>query len=181
MKVRDSGSKGTGSKSMGRIIAPLLLLLLTARLAGAARPVPIESVGFRNFDPRTVSASANRASLPILREIRDPHTGVCWQLLLNAAAPAGPAQMTQAATPENSCARRPADQDAQRFAIRRGDRVVVEEHTRAADARLEAVAMGAAMVGSSLDLRLKIGGRVVRAVAIAPGRAALLPVTEVRR
>jgi flagella basal body P-ring formation protein FlgA len=36
---------------------------------------------------------------------------------------------------------------------------------------LEAVAMSPAMAGSSLNVRLSIGGKVIRAVASGPGRA----------
>jgi hypothetical protein len=54
-----------------------------------------------------------------------------------------------------------------------GDRLIVDEHTAVVDAQLEAVAMGPAAAGGSLNVRLAIGGRVVRAVATAPGRAVL--------
>jgi hypothetical protein len=35
-------------------------------------------------------------------------------------------------------------------------------------------------VGSALKVRLAIGGKVIRAVALGPGRAALQPEPEVR-
>jgi hypothetical protein len=57
--------------------------------------------------------------------------------------------------------------------IRAGDRIVVEEHTDVVDAVLEAVALGPAVEQGPLDARLRIGGRVVRVVALAPGRARL--------
>lgn len=56
--------------------------------------------------------------------------------------------------------------------IRAGDLLVIEESTTVADARLEAVALGPATAGSPLNVRLKIGGKVVRAIALSPGRAA---------
>jgi hypothetical protein len=56
--------------------------------------------------------------------------------------------------------------------IHAGDRLIVEENTRVAVARLEAIAMGPALRGSPLNVRLSIGGNVVRAVALGPGRAA---------
>ena len=59
--------------------------------------------------------------------------------------------------------------------------MVVEEHTAVVDARLEAVALGPAAIGSPFEVRLKIGGKVVRVVALAPGRAALAPQAEARR
>ena len=54
--------------------------------------------------------------------------------------------------------------------IHAGDALIVEEHTAVVDARLEAVALGPAVEGASFGARLKIGGRVVRAVAVC-GRA----------
>jgi hypothetical protein len=53
--------------------------------------------------------------------------------------------------------------------------VVVEEHGAVVEAYLEATALEPALKGLPLNLRLTIGGKVIRAVAIAPGRA------EVRR
>jgi len=64
--------------------------------------------------------------------------------------------------------------------IRAGDRLIVEEKTAVAEVRLEAVALGPAGNGFPLLVRLKIGGRVVRAVALGPGRAAFAPETEAR-
>jgi hypothetical protein len=57
--------------------------------------------------------------------------------------------------------------------LRAGDRLIVEEDTPVVAAHLEATALGLATVGGELDVRLKIGGKVVRAVALGPGRAAL--------
>ena len=62
--------------------------------------------------------------------------------------------------------------------IRAGDRVVVEEHSAQADARLEAVAMGPAMAGASLNVRFSIGGQVARVVATAAGHAELREATR---
>jgi len=124
----------------------------------------------------------------ILREIDDPHTGDRWLLLRNDQFPGGPGRLVLIA------ARRSADGAAQRMAapvaapaqaelvpvIRLGDRLTVEEHTPVVDAVLEARALTPAAAGATFDARLTIGGRVVRAVAIGPGRAALQPGTGVR-
>ena len=64
--------------------------------------------------------------------------------------------------------------------IRAGDRLIVEEHTAVVEARLEAVALGPAASGSPFQVRLTIGGKVVRAVALGPGRAAFAAETEAR-
>jgi flagella basal body P-ring formation protein FlgA len=61
-----------------------------------------------------------------------------------------------------------------------GDRLILEEHSAVVDARLEAVALGPAAVGSALRVRLVIGGRVVRARALAAGHVALQEETEGR-
>ncbi len=57
--------------------------------------------------------------------------------------------------------------------IHAGDHLIVEEHTRLLDAVLEATSLARAREGESFRVRLSIGGRVVNAVAIAPGRAML--------
>jgi len=55
--------------------------------------------------------------------------------------------------------------------IHTGDEVTVEEHSAVIDARLQAVALGSAAAGSELRVRLRIGGKVVDALALKPGRA----------
>jgi hypothetical protein len=64
--------------------------------------------------------------------------------------------------------------------IRSGDRVIVEEHTAVVDAVLEARARRPAAAGAVFEARLAIGGRVVRVVALGPGRAQLQPETGAR-
>ena len=53
--------------------------------------------------------------------------------------------------------------------IHAGDVLIVEEHTAVVEARLEAVALGPAAAGAIFRARLKIGGKVVRAVAVSAG------------
>jgi len=122
----------------------------------------------------------------IVREIDDPHSGDRWLLLRNAQVPGGPGHLVlvsahrkgfggapaQAATEKEAAGLRPV--------IRAGDRLIVEEHTPLVDAVLEARALNPAAPGSVFDARLTIGGRVVRAVALGPGRAALQPETGAR-
>ena len=131
-----------------------------------------------------VSAGANAAlgaqaiasvSERILQEIRDPHTGTRWVILRSAQNSGGPGRAVAIA---DGVAK--ADRRAAEIVIRTGDSVVVEEHTAAVDGTLEAVALGAAASGFRFDARLKIGGRIVRAVALAPGRAALAISGEVQ-
>ena len=59
--------------------------------------------------------------------------------------------------------------------IRSGDALIVAEHTAVVDARLEATSLGPAVAGAEFPARLRIGGKVVRVIALAPGRAELAP------
>jgi len=109
----------------------------------------------------------------VLREIHDPNTGAHWILLQNAQNPAGPGRIVLAgragsALGSFALAELPAP------VIHPGDRLVVEEHTAVVEAHLDGTALHAAMRGSCLEVRLKAGGKVVRAVALAAGRAALI-------
>lgn len=112
----------------------------------------------------------------VVREIDDPHTGARWLLVRNAQHPGGPGRLVLAGT------RMLADTGAGRTApaamplpvIRAGERLIVEEHTPLLDVVLEAVALQPAVVGAPLAARLQIGGKVVHAVAEAPGRARLV-------
>jgi hypothetical protein len=124
-----------------------------------------------------------------VREVDDPHTGVRWLLVRDWSHPGGPGRMVTAAEFESKEGvqlpggwrdSRLGDSVSFRPVVRAGDRLVVEEHTRVVDAYLEAVALGPASVGSALNVRLKVGDRVVRAVALGPGRAAFVPELEAR-
>ncbi len=128
------------------------------------------------------------ASAPVVvREIDDPATGQRWLLERDPAHPGGPGRLVpapgKAAVPDGnkragSLAPRPARAAVPsplKAIIRGGDRLVVEQHTAVIEARLEAVALGPARRGATFQARLKIGGKVVRAVALAPGRAELAP------
>lgn len=106
----------------------------------------------------------------ILRAITDPHTGQQWLLVANEENPAGPGRLVMA-----SCFAAHRDARITAFAIHAGDKIVVEEHGLAMDAYLEATALETAAVGSQFKVRLKIGGRVLKAVALGPGKAEVQP------
>ena len=59
--------------------------------------------------------------------------------------------------------------------IHAGDRLIVEEHTAVAEAGWRLWRWDSAAVGRPLRVRLEIGGKVLRAVALGPGRAAFWP------
>jgi hypothetical protein len=119
----------------------------------------------------------------LVREIDDPHTGDRWLLMRNDANPGGPGRftlVTAGRTPASGEPANPAPPVRLQPVIRSGDRLVVEEHTAVVDAELEARALNSAALGSVFNVRLAIGGKVVRAVALGPGRAALKPEAGVR-
>ncbi len=161
-------------------------LLMASALAVAAQPSP---------DPTPAPDRASHAGASpavsaqprgeVLKEIDDPCTGDRWLLLRYAADSARPARLILMAEPrpgrgpgaaaENPQAGRPS---SPRPVIRAGDALIVEEHTAVADVRLEATALGNAVAGAQLQARLKIGGKVVRVVAVAAGRAVFAPQIE---
>jgi hypothetical protein len=132
----------------------------------------------------------------ILREIDDLHTGDRWLLMRNDQNPGGPGRMVLV-----TADRRPIAMSAQQGAgqvgaghteaghaeeavappiIRSGDRLIIEKHTAVVDAVLEARAVTPAALGATFDVRLTIGGKVVRAVALGSGRAAFQTLTGAR-
>ena len=122
--------------------------------------------------------AANQSPGETFREIDDPSTGDRW--LLVAGHPGGPGRLVLAGRQESVQygAEKPAMQLApagERPVIQAGDTLVLEEHSAVVEARLEAVALGPAVRGAPFKARLKIGGKVVRAVAAAAGRAVLAP------
>jgi len=150
----------------------------TQQPAGSHAQVMLSSGG--------LASAETMAQGEAVREIDDPHTGDRWLLMRNDQVPGGPGRLVlvaahrSAAGSATSRAAGPAG-DAQILpVIRAGDRLILEEHTARVDAVLEARAMNPAAPGASLDVRLTIGGNVVRAVALGPGRVALQTETGTR-
>jgi hypothetical protein len=147
------------------------------------------------------TATAKSSSSEIVREIADPSTGIRWLLVRDASHPGGPGRMVPVAEfkseqsesakiesreghnlsgdPSKAMATEPVFGPLPSI-VRAGDRLIVEEHTSIVDARLEAIALGPAAAGATLNVRLKIGGKVVRALVLGPGRATLQTETEAR-
>lgn len=57
--------------------------------------------------------------------------------------------------------------------IRPGDSVLLSEDSPTTEARLEAIAIESAGPGQALTVRLKLGGHLLRAIAVAPGSVLL--------
>jgi len=141
---------------------------------------------------RGISASGTVPAHPVLlaatvpepvygetvREIDDPHTGDRWLLLCDTTHPGGPGRLVllgrqgNDARHERPGGSEPASAQAKLTpVIHAGERLIVEEDTAVVSSRLEAVALGPAAIGSAFVVRLKIGGKLLQAVALAPGRA----------
>lgn len=155
------------------------VLGICAQTPGNAVAVPITV--------RAVAAMPETALEPdgpdrlVLRQIEDPSTGELWLLLRDRIRPAGPGRLVLARQRMNTPGG-PAEplSRGERPVIHTGDALMVEEHTAVVDARLEAVALEPAAKGAHFKARLKIGGKVVRVVAVSPGRASFAPEGEVR-
>jgi hypothetical protein len=137
------------------------------------------------------SAPSGRPAIEVLKVIDDPSTGTRWLVTRDPAHPGGPGRLLSAAdvqgawrlvtAAEASGSSRSSLAPARTLpVIRIGDRLLVEEHTAVADATLEAIALSQALPGAPLDVRLKLGGKVLRVYAAGPGRALLQPPAEVK-
>jgi hypothetical protein len=169
----------SGDTASEFMLLTLLTLLANSLLADAERhEVP-------NRDPRIAATSDGTAVL--LREIDDPNSGTRWLLVRDKTNPGGPGRLELVMPGRDpgalgTLAQTPLVAQIRPIPIiRPGDKLIVEEHSATTDAYLEGVALGPAGPGSALNVRLSIGHRVVRAVALAPGRAALGAATEVGR
>lgn len=145
--------------------------IFTAGLAAAAGQYAVGSLSVAR--PTPVSN--------VVRVISDPSTGDRWLLERDPVAPGGPGRLVRlSAGQEPPLAANDRIRNEKALpprAIRAGDRIVVEEHTAVMDAELEGVALNGARTGATLRVRLKIGGRVVSAVAEGPGCAVIQHVT----
>ena len=168
-----------------------VLLVLAWSLA-----VEGQTTGALQSSPRVLDtppqATLVQAPVPdeVIREIDDPHTGARWLLRRDPSHPGGPGRLLLAEGIRNpdrqlNLARKDGTGVKPSFVelrpvLRAGDRIIVEENSPVVESRLEAVALSPAVIGSALNVRLSIGGKVVRAVALGPGRAMLQPGAEAR-
>ena len=123
----------------------------------------------------------------VVREIDDPQTGDRWLLTRDPSCPSGPGRLVLAAVGlDTAHAQGPEGSNVLPKTaklipvIHTGDHLVVEENTRVAEVILEATALGPALLESPLQVRLSIGGNVVRAIALGPGRAVFVRKTGAR-
>lgn len=137
----------------GRAISiAALALAITAICAGRAQVGPAEFRG-------QVAA----------RILHDSPTGNTWILGRDPVHPGGPGHMVQLNSPASGRIGPAQPAIDEPIVIHTGDRVVMEEETDIVHAGLEAVAIGNAATNHVLLVRVVIGGRIERAIAIKPG------------
>ena len=129
-------------------------------------------------------------SKDFVREIHDAGSGLRWMLFRNDSHAGAPGRLVLNASRGNAdetqgCASG-LDQESlpgvdafREVVIRAGDRLTIQEYTSRVDLRLEGVALTPAANGDAFNVRLRIGGRTVRAIALKPGKAMLAPQAEV--
>jgi hypothetical protein len=156
--------------TIGGVLAALALGAAGWQAQTATSCTPGQGAPLSTPSPVPVSSIA---AGQIVREIDDPQTGHRWLLVRDTKHPGGPGLLLLAGAVGPDAEKPLPKEGPSPPVIRSGDRVVVEQNTAVVEARLEAVALGAAAAGAPFKARLKIGGRVVRAVAAGPGRAVL--------
>lgn len=147
----------------------------------------VQGVGRASVSAAREQATLNRSPAEeLIRQIDDPHTGDRWLLMRDRTHPGGPGRLVRVAAASDvsgtnaTAPRQSSPPEPQQLpVIHRGDHLVLEESTSRIHARFEVVALGAAFAGSPLRVRMVLGGKVVRAVALEPGRVAFAPQTEV--
>jgi hypothetical protein len=140
-------------------------------------PLSLTAPARAPVDAHAKAPNEIQTSPEIFREIDDPNGGARWLLSRNLSHPGGPGELAPTGGPSTRTQRSksralPAETMAAAV-IHVGDRLILEEHSAVVEGRLEAVALGPAAVGSALRVRLTIGDKVVRARALAAGRAVL--------
>ena len=160
---------GIAASGLGQTIAADGTRRNAPRLSTGSALAPVEA--------QTQARSESQAGAEIFREIDDPKDGARWLLSRDLSHPGGPGVLTPAGSSPSRIPRLKAGARPGATipvpVIRAGDRLILEEHSAVVDGRLEAVALGPAAVGSTLKVRLTIGGGVVRARALAAGCAVL--------
>lgn len=164
----------------------LVLILLAAAWAisahaqSAAVRRPTASLAL--VSPSAPIQSVQATPSMMIREIDDRHTGDRWFLMRDPSRPSAPGCMVLAAAGARQVGQREqretslaATQETNHElpipSIHSGDRLIVEEKTPMVETRLEAVALGQAVNGAPLNVRLVMSGNIVQAVALGPGRA----------
>lgn len=145
----------------------------TARQAAQSTTAIITS-GQAALHPDEAKRNQAEMTSEIVREIDDPSSGTRWLLYRNPVHPGGPGRLVPLGGVYPASFPRDSAFAAERPIIRTGDHVILEESTPVLDARLSATALNPAPAGGPLRVRLDLGGQIVAATAVAPGRVALV-------
>ena len=155
---------------IARTFGGIIMLLLAAAACGQETRLVVSGAPLQN-SAQTADRVPEVPPGDIVREIDAPHTGDRWLLIRDARHPGGPGLLLLVSFVRVESRQTKSELKMPAPIIRAGDRVIVEESTPVMEARLEAIALGPAIAGSILNLRLVLGGKVVRAVATGPSRA----------
>jgi hypothetical protein len=165
-------------------LALLLSLLVLPLFAQKGRSQKGDGLG-GGQEPNQPLTAHLRAAGPIdfaaiFREIDDPSSRARWLLIRSSDHPGAPGNLILMPSDRSpkEIFRQTSPASLPAPVIRAGDALILEEHTPVVDARLEATALGPARTGAVLRARLKLGGRVVRAIASGPGSAILTQESE---
>jgi hypothetical protein len=155
------------------IVRAIAVLAMTAPMV-FGQAAASSSLGPRFLISSSAPVSASTApDGEIIREIDDPRNGDRWLLVRDDTHPGGPGLLLLVSAVQIKTRQTGPGLAAPPPIIRAGDRLIVEENTAVAEARLEAVALSPAWPGSLFSVRLTMGGRVLRVLAAGPGRAFL--------
>jgi hypothetical protein len=177
-KLEDWVNWVRGAGQLWGLAIPILLLVAAAVQAqGQGQNVASTATVLISSGTAALAVRPEQAGDELIREIDDPHSGARWLLYRDQAHPAGPGRLVQARTGQIPASHLDHGRAGLRPqpSIHAGDRVVLEEDSPVVSARLQAVALNMADKGSRVRVRLQIGGRVVEAIAEAPGRVSLAP------
>jgi hypothetical protein len=138
----------------------------------------------QSLDSGTSQRGTNSVAVRILK---DPALiASCWLLERDPTHPEGPPRWRQVPSREPGDSiplNRPVTgivTDRAPAVIRSGDQLTIEEDSKLVEARLQAVALESAGPGEILAVRLRSTGKIIRAVAVAPGRGVFAQESEER-
>ena len=157
-----------------------LLLVLAACPGCEAKP---SSCMKKNSCVSPSQAGRNEVCRGVIKSLEDRATGQQWFLMRDPGHPAGPARLVQRSHCSSSSSKEDVSPDSQwrpnqtersKRVIHAGQNVVVYDLSPNVKAEFEAIAVSSASLGQTFNVRLQVGGHLMRAVATSPARAELL-------
>jgi hypothetical protein len=146
---------------LGSALLVVLAVPLSGQVSGPAILIASGPTGVRSgarSEVRSEARSGQKAVSPglIRADILDPCLGQRWQLATDPAHPGGPWRLVLVSSGLNSSdgMGRNAEVLRDRLVIHSGDRVTVVQRTPVLEARFDAVALGSAVAGQRLRVRL---------------------------